>query len=53
MSQMISVSEAARTLRVCPETVRGLIHNGKLPAVKVGRQYRIKAEDLQAMLAGR
>lgn len=45
---LMTVAEAAGYLRCHPQTVRSLIHSGRLPAVKLNRQYRIKLEDLQA-----
>jgi excisionase family DNA binding protein len=38
---MISADEAARILRVSPRTVRRLCIDRKIPAVKVGNQWRI------------
>lgn len=36
----------------CTRTVHRMIKRGELPAVKVGRNYRIRREDLEAFLAG-
>lgn len=33
-----------------PETVRRLIHDGRLDAVRVGRVLRVEAESLQGFL---
>lgn len=40
------VNEVAEILSVHPKTVTRLIHRGVLPAFKVGRAVRIKAEAL-------
>lgn len=42
-----SVAEAARLLRVSQKTLRRLIHSGEVPAVKVGRNYRISNKILE------
>ena len=36
----------------CLATVHRMIKRGELPAVKVGRVWRIRQEDLEALLAG-
>ena len=41
---------AADFLKVHPETVRRLIRSGELPAVKVGRNWRVRRSDLQRIL---
>lgn len=37
-------------LRTHPATVRRWIDNGTLPAIKVGREYRIERDQLAALL---
>lgn len=37
----------------CLQTVHRMIHRGELPAVKIGRVWRIRREDVDALLAGR
>ncbi|MBB6480926.1 excisionase family DNA-binding protein [Spirochaeta isovalerica] len=44
-----SVESAAEKLDVHSRTVLRFIRDGKLKAVKVGRQWRIRREDLQAL----
>lgn len=39
-------------MNVCTETVRRLIRTGQLPAVKVGRVWRIRRQDIDAFMAG-
>ena len=48
----LKVSEIAKRLRVHPNTVRRLIDNGELPAVFVGSQARVLADDLERYLVG-
>lgn len=43
MKEMITVREAARILRVHEQTVREAVQAGRLPAVRLGRVYRIPA----------
>lgn len=38
-----TVNDVARYLRLEPETVRNMAREGKLPAIKVGRVWRFKA----------
>jgi excisionase family DNA binding protein len=40
-TEWLTVSEYARRYRVSEQTVRNLCRTGKLPAVKVGRLFRI------------
>ncbi len=43
---MLTLEEVANELRVSVQTVRRLIEAGQLRAVRVGRQLRVKREDL-------
>jgi excisionase family DNA binding protein len=43
-----SVEQVADLLGLHVKTVRGYVHDGKLKAAKVGKQYRITGEDLAA-----
>jgi excisionase family DNA binding protein len=45
-----SVREVADRLGVHPETVRRLIHSGKLEAVREGRVLRVAADSVHALL---
>ncbi|MHC4225387.1 MAG: helix-turn-helix domain-containing protein [Planctomycetota bacterium] len=44
---MLTVPEAARRLRVNPETIRRWIRAGRLRAKKVGTQHLIEETDLE------
>jgi len=45
-----SVSEAAKVMNVCVETLRRYIANGRLPASRLpGGHYRIKQNDLKLL----
>ncbi len=45
--------EVAESLRVSNMTVYRLITSGELPAVRVGKSYRIRSEDMDNYLAER
>ncbi len=49
---LLTAAEVADQLRVSTMTVYRLIRRGELPAVRVGRNYRVRATDLDAYLAG-
>ncbi len=49
-SPLLTVAEVADLFRVSSMTVYRLIRSGELPAVRVGRSYRVTQEDLQAYL---
>jgi excisionase family DNA binding protein len=45
--QMYSVEQVAESLGLHVKTVRGYVRDGRLKAVRIGRQYRIAAADLE------
>ncbi len=48
----LSPEETAQVLGLHVNSVRALIHNGKLPAIKLGRKFLISRQELQKWLAG-
>jgi excisionase family DNA binding protein len=48
---LYSVRHVADQLGVHPETVRRLIHDGRLQAVRIGRVLRIESSELDGFLA--
>ncbi|MFN2555260.1 MAG: helix-turn-helix domain-containing protein [Nitriliruptorales bacterium] len=50
MSELLTVAEVAGLLRVSTMTVYRLIRTGELPAVRVGRNYRVRRIDLDLYL---
>ena len=40
-AQFLTVAEVASLMRVSKMTVYRLVHNGELPAVRVGRSFRV------------
>jgi excisionase family DNA binding protein len=53
MGRFATVSEVARQLRVSNMTVYRLVKSGQLPAVRVGRGYRIREQDVMHYLETR
>jgi excisionase family DNA binding protein len=47
--EMYSVEQVAERLSLHVRTVRGYIRDGRLRAVRIGKQYRIAAADLDAL----
>jgi excisionase family DNA binding protein len=46
----LTVAEVATKMRVSKMTVYRLVHNGELPAVRVGRSFRVPENAVQAYL---
>jgi excisionase family DNA binding protein len=51
-ARFVTVAEVASLLRVSNMTVYRLIQAGSLPAVRVGRSYRLREDDVDRYLAG-
>lgn len=49
--RLLTAGEVAEQLRVSTMTVYRLIRRGELPAVRVGRNYRVRVEDLDQYLS--
>ncbi|ASO21853.1 excisionase family DNA binding protein [Actinoalloteichus hoggarensis] len=47
--EMLSVEQVADRLGLHVRTVRGYIRSGRLPAVRIGKQYRVAHADFQAL----
>lgn len=48
--KFLTVAEVAAVMRVSKMTVYRLVHSGELPAVRVGRSFRVPEEDVNAYL---
>lgn len=48
--ELLTPAQVAEILRCTPRTVHNLIQDGRLPAVRVGRRYRIPRSALDALL---
>ena len=46
----MTVAEVAAVMRVSKMTVYRLVHSGELPAVRVGRSFRVLEEDVNEYL---
>ena len=51
--RLLTVGEVAATMRVSNMTVYRLIKNGDLPALRVGKNYRIRESDVEVYLSDR
>ncbi len=47
MEELLTIEEVARILKVSVQTVRRMIDESELKAIKIRGQWRIKREDLQ------
>jgi len=45
--EWMTVEQVANELGVHPETIRGFIRDGELPALQLKRNYRIKRKDYE------
>jgi excisionase family DNA binding protein len=52
MSELYSVEQVAERLGLHVRTVRNYVREGRLKAVRIGKQYRIAGEDLAALTGG-
>ena len=52
-ARFLTVQEVANVMRVSSMTVYRLIKAGELPAVRVGRSFRVSEPDVDAYLASR
>lgn len=50
--QFLTVAEVATIMRVSKMTVYRLVHSGELPAVRVGRSFRVPEKAVHAYLEG-
>ena len=48
--KFLTVAEVAAMMRVSKMTVYRLVHNGELPAVRVGRSFRVTEADVNEYL---
>jgi len=47
-TELLSVFDVAKRLNLHVKTVRGYVRDGRLKAVRIGKQYRIARADLEA-----
>ena len=53
MGRFLTVAEVARTLRVSNMTVYRLVNSGQIPAVRIGRGYRVLEQDVRKYIEQR
>jgi excisionase family DNA binding protein len=51
-TRFLTVGEVAALLRVSNMTVYRLINSGEMPAVRIGRSFRLRSEDLDRYVDG-
>ena len=49
-TQLLTVEQVAREFQLTTQTIRNWIRSGALAAVKIGHVYRVKREDVDAMM---
>jgi excisionase family DNA binding protein len=52
-ARLLTVNEVAGLLRVSRMTVYRMIKEGEMPAVRVGRGYRLREDDVDTYLSDR
>ena len=50
--RLLTVSEVAATMRVSNMTVYRLIKSGELPAIRLGKTYRVLESEVERYLSG-
>lgn len=50
-NKLLTVNEVANILRVSNMTVYRLVKSGQIPAIRVGKNYRIKESDVNKYLS--
>ena len=48
--QLLTVPQVAAEFQVTPQTIRNWIDHGVLPAVRVGRAFRVRRQDVDGLL---
>ncbi len=49
-SQLMTVAEVANELRLSYQGCLGMIRRGTVPASRIGKSYRVRREDLDALV---
>jgi excisionase family DNA binding protein len=50
MREVYTVRDVAQRLHLTPETVRDYLQEGKLKGFKVGKQWRVREQDLEVFI---
>jgi excisionase family DNA binding protein len=51
--ELLTIAEVARMARVSKMTIYRLVHDGHLPALRVGQSYRIPSDAVRTLLRAR
>lgn len=49
-AQLLTIAEVANALRVSKMTIYRMVHSGQLPAMRVGRSFRVSKAELNKCL---
>ena len=52
MHEYLTPQDIADTLKISVQKVRNMVRAGELPAIKVGRQWRVRKADFEKYLEG-
>ena len=47
---LLTVPQVAAEFQVTPQTIRNWIDHGTLPAVRIGRAFRVRRDDVDALM---
>lgn len=50
MEKLLTLQQIAQKLQISETTLYKLARNGKIPAIKIGNQWRFKMEDIEKWL---
>lgn len=48
---LLTTEAAGELLTISPRVIRSLIKRGKLPAVRIGREYRLEMNDIEKFIS--
>jgi excisionase family DNA binding protein len=51
--EILTTEQAAKYLKVSERTIRMMLTQGRLPGAKIGRAWRVRRADLDAVLSGK
>jgi len=51
LPELLKIDEVSKILSMHPKTIRRYVQNNELKAVKIGKEYRIKVEDLKQFIS--
>lgn len=50
MEKLLTLQQIAQRFQISETTLYKLVRNGKIPAIKIGNQWRFKMEDIEEWL---